>query len=106
MYKLPYNFDGSFLIGRILEQVCFNLNQICLHFDNNVSIVVESSFSYQYLDCEQNCQLIDVPVLKSDIMQLLGEQVSHVSGDEKGTLSLIFDNGHIFRCYDTSTQYE
>ena len=106
MYKLPESFDGKFLVGRVFEQVCFNQNQIYLHFDSDVHIIIESSFSHQYSEFEKDYKVINVPVLESDIMQLLGSSILKVCGDKEGTLCLFFDNGHILRCYDNSTQYE
>ncbi|MFH1230488.1 MAG: DUF6188 family protein [Planctomycetota bacterium] len=106
MYKLPKNFDGNFLIGCVLEQICFNQNQLCLHFNNNVSITIEGSFSYGQEDSEANHKIINIPIKESDIMQLLGIPVSKAYGDKNGTLYLIFNNGYSLRCYDSSSQYE
>jgi len=47
MYGLPEDFDGTFLQGRELEQVCFSRNQVYLHFGDQVEIMIEGSFSYE-----------------------------------------------------------
>jgi hypothetical protein len=106
MYGLPKDFTGTFIKGRQLELICFNANQVCLHFDDKVSITVESSYSYQKARTEPNPKIFDVPPSESDLMQLLEHSVIEVRGDEQGTLSLEFDHGHIFRCFDNSRQYE
>ena len=100
MYRLPKDFDGSFLVGRTLEMVCFNQNQVYLHFDAKITITIESSFS------SQNDQIISVPVRESNLMKLLELTVSEVQGEEDGTLLLTFSNGEMLKIYDTSQQYE
>jgi len=100
MYGLPKGFDGSVLVGRTLEMVCFNENQVYLHFDGRTTITIESAFSYK------NEQIVHVPVAESHLMELLGLSVSAAKGDDKGTLSLFFDNGQTVRVYDTTKQYE
>jgi hypothetical protein len=106
MYGLPTNFDGKFLVGLTLEQICFNQNQVALHFDNDVSIVVESAFSHEGYQSASPAQPLDVPVASSDLMQLLGCSISNASGDKAGTLTLVFDNGHALKCFDTAREYE
>jgi hypothetical protein len=41
-----------------------------------------------------------------DLMQLVQSKVSHAAGDQAGTLSLTFENGHVLKIYDDSEQYE
>ena len=106
MYKLPQNFDATFLIGRKLEMICFNANQVYLHFDGSVTITIESAFSHQHTRSEANMSIIKVPVSESDLMQLLEHAISAASGDTDGTLTVVFDNGHTLKCFDTSPQYE
>lgn len=106
MYGLPSDFDAKFLFERTLEQICFNQNQIALHFDDNISIIVESAFSHDGNQPPSETRVIEVPVSHSDLMQLVGFSVSDASGDKDGTLTLVFDNGHVFRCFDTSPKYE
>jgi hypothetical protein len=100
MYGLPKDFDGSFLVGRTLEMVCFNQNQVYLHFDSDITITIESAFSYK------TEQVIDVPVQESNLMEMLGSTVSVAQGDANGTLSLLFNNGEALKVYDTTKQYE
>lgn len=100
MYGLPKDFDGSFLVGRTLEMVCFSQNQVYLHFDDDIIITVERALSYN------TAQVVDVPVQDSSLMGLVGSAVSVVQGGTDGTLSLPFDNGQTVKVYDTSKQYE
>jgi hypothetical protein len=40
MYGLPKNFSPARLVGRILEMICFNENQLYLHFDEKLAVMV------------------------------------------------------------------
>lgn len=106
MYGLPENFDASFFVGRTLEMIRFNANQIYLHFDDHMTITIEGSFSHQHARSSTNPQVVSVPVKQSALMQLLEQKVISVSADRDGTLTLVFDDGQIFTCYDQSANYE
>lgn len=106
MYGLPSDFDVKFMVGRTLEQVCFNENQIALHFDDDLSIILESAFSHERSQSSSDSGVVEVPVTCSDLMELLGFSIARSSGDKDGTLTLEFDNGHILRCFDNSREYE
>ena len=80
MHGLPADFDGGMLRGRALEQICFNQNQVALHFDNDVGIVIESSFLHQTEDRLSTQRAVHVPVSTSDLMGLLGSSVTAASG--------------------------
>jgi hypothetical protein len=100
MYGLPREFDGGFLVGRVLEMVCFAQYQVCLHFDQRITITIASAFSYR------TDSVVEVPLQESNLMELLGTSVSAAVGDENGTLSMQFSNSQTLRIYDTSKQYE
>ena len=105
MYGLPKGFNATRLAGRTLQLLCFSVNQLFLHFDEKVSIEVESEMSYDDLS-DRGPVVIEVPTVASDLMRLLGRLVVQASGDEDGTLTLKFDNGHILQCLDSSPMYE
>jgi hypothetical protein len=100
MYGLPRDFDGSVLVGRTLEMVCFSQYQVYLHFDAETTITIEGAFSYK------TDHPVDVPVQQSNLMELIGASVSAARGDENGTLCLVFDNGATLEVYDDTKQYE
>ena len=105
MYGLPENFDTSFIQGQTLEMVSFNANQLYLHFSGHVMITVEATFLYQE-SASQPAKPVQVPVKESNLMQLVEHTVTKASGDKNGTLSLFFDNGQTFQCFDSSKNYE
>lgn len=102
MYGLPVNFDGSFLVGHTLEMICFNWNQIYLHFDNQLTIKIEGEFSYgPRLGDELDVKPVRMPITESKLMHLLERSISQATGNENGTLTIIFDNGHTLRCFES-----
>jgi len=101
MHRLPPDFDGEFLVGRLLEQVCFNENQVSFRFDDDVAITIEGAYSYQDNSLAVPVPTIHVPAATSNLMQLLGHSVSSVKATQDGTLLLFFDNDHVLRCFDT-----
>ncbi|MEK7448081.1 MAG: DUF6188 family protein [Planctomycetota bacterium] len=105
MYGLPADFDSSFFIGHTLELVCFSENQMSLHFDEHISITIEGSFSY-IKDKKDKVSVVEIPVTNSDVMMLTGKTIKESVGKRDGTLTLTFNNGHKFICYDDTPNYE
>jgi hypothetical protein len=99
MYGLPKDFNAAIFVGRNLEMIRFNENQVYLNFDQKLSIAVEDALSYQD-KATLAPRTIEVPVLQSDLMQLLGHSITKASGNDEGTLTMEFDNGHILQCLD------
>jgi hypothetical protein len=101
MYGLPKDFDGSLLVGRLLEQICFGSYQIQLRFDERLTIAVTSSLTYR--DSPEDPEVIeipDLPVAKANLLQLLHHRILKAFGDQEGTLTIEFDNGHVLQCFD------
>ena len=107
MYGLPKDFDGSMFIGRTVELVSFSANTIHISFDDHLSITITSSFEHRLgteeptQDCVQR-----VPVEESRLMQLAERSVESVEANTDGTLTLHFNGGHLFRCFDDLPNYE
>ncbi len=106
MYKLPADFDGSFLKGKKLSMIAFSENSVVFHFEQNVSVCVLSSFIHSTDLSEELVTLQRVPVTDSTILQLLGHVTINVSSDPDGTLSMMFENGHSLKVFDDSSNYE
>jgi hypothetical protein len=108
MYGLPENFDGSRLVGRFLLQICFGLYQIQLHFDERLTISIESTLLYRYsmTSDPKRIHIPDTPTFRSDLLQLLHHTITGASGNQEGTLTIEFDNGHVLQCLDDQAGYE
>jgi hypothetical protein len=104
MYKLPQDFSGAFFVGERLELICFSINQMTLHFSNDIAITLEGSFSF--CCSAQQPVLENFPVTSSGIMSLLDKKVVDVFCNEESLLRLIFEQGYVFECYDSSPNYE
>jgi hypothetical protein len=74
--------------------------QINLHFEGELGVSIESTFSHETARGSSDAQVIRMPVASSDLMGLLGHRVSGARGDATGTLVLVFDNGHTLRIFD------
>jgi Family of unknown function (DUF6188) len=100
MYGLPAHFDSALLVGRNLEMICFSSNQVYLHFDGQVTIKIEGEFSYLSDRADMDQKRIRMPIAESKLMQSLEHLISGATADENGTLTLVFDNGHILKCFE------
>lgn len=105
MYGLPDDFDGSFFVGRTLDEICFAAYTMYLVFDGKVTISIAGSFSY-IKNRQENIEFLNIPVNKPDFLILIGKTIKEAVGERDGTLTLKFDNGHEFSCYDDSPNYE
>ena len=79
MFGLPENFDGTFFVGRTLEMICFNINQVFFHFDDHITVRVEGSFAYERGPSESEASPLHPPVPTSNLMELLEHSVVSVS---------------------------
>lgn len=106
MHGLPSNFDPLVFVGRIMEQLSFSRNTICLSFEGSLSVTVEGTFEHQVTADTADVDAGEPPLGVSRLMQLVGEPVVAASVEGAGTLDLRFANGQVFRCLDDSSTYE
>lgn len=103
MFGLPEDFDGSFLVGRSLLQVCIGLHEVIFRFDEDVDITVESEFRVAVGGEGQVFE--SPPEGGAASLALLQQVVSEARGTKDGTLTLVFPSG-VLELYDTSANYE
>jgi hypothetical protein len=106
MYGLPQDFDGLFFVGRELEIVSYTADSIFSGFGNDISVTTESSYECRLVGDEEYVETQQPPVAFSRLMQLVGCKVASVGAEQQGTLTLHFDEGHAFRCFDDQPSYE
>lgn len=106
MYRLPPGFDSTVLVGRRLEQICFTENQMALHFDGRVDIVVESAFIYRTPAAPPSNEPVAIPVYDSAVMHLLGRSIISASHDAQGNLTLLFKDSYSLMILHDTEQYE
>ena len=105
MYRLPPNVDLSFFRGKALQQVCIGANELILHFDDRISIIITSVFSYAPGKGPQRIY-DDYRAAAGVVVRFINETVVSAKGDAKGTLSLEFSGGGRLSILDDSEHYE
>jgi Family of unknown function (DUF6188) len=105
LYGLRKNIDLTFLIGREVSQVAIGVYQVQFHFDQDVCISVESSFTYS--DSQQEWTWRQGLVLiAAHTTALLSAEIKSFDAQEDGTISIVFFNGHRLTIFDSSENYE
>jgi hypothetical protein len=99
MNKHPEDFDAGIFVGRTLEMICFNANQVYFHFDSRICIQAETSFTFEKPPAVAE---ITIPVMQSDLMHLLEHQILKASAADQHILTLEFDDGSRLRFSDTA----
>jgi hypothetical protein len=105
MFGLPKDCDFSIFVGQTLESVSFLAYAVHLSFDNELSITIESSYTHKLNPQDQDLP-VRIPPQESTLMQLAGSTIESAAGNEDGTLTLQFSNGHVLKCYDDIPNYE
>jgi hypothetical protein len=106
MNGLPHDFNTDVFVARLLEQVCYTENQVTLHFDGDVHIVLEGGFAHGDVESESIHQVLQVPVHESHLMRLLGASITEASASRDGTLRLVFSNGDVLNILNDTDEYE
>ncbi|MDE1901669.1 MAG: hypothetical protein KGI37_08510 [Alphaproteobacteria bacterium] len=104
MYSFPKDVDLSLLNGSTLEMICFNINQISLHFEKRASVIVESSL--RYTQPGKTAQMLSPPVRQADIMQLIGRRIEHAASTATNSLLLSFGDAGQIECVASPDGYE
>jgi len=94
MYKLPEDINDDFLQGEVVKMVCFNLNQIYIHFQSSIQICIEGQYSLVNRKGEKI--YFDVhPVLNDNgLLQILEKEVKGVEISKSRTdFSIQFQDG-------------
>jgi len=103
MYKFPEEFDPAIFVGRTLEMVCINANQVYFHFNDHLMICAESAFWYERQDKSHSD--VQVPLDQLEVLQLLEHDVARAQIKKGDVLIVIFDNGASLR-FDPVLGYE
>lgn len=105
MHGIPIDFPKDVFLGKTIEMISFSLNQMTIHFNDNIFISIESSFSLN--KTEEKCDIQIIPVKNSNIMKIIGQKVVDVKiEDSNKTIFILLTDGYELRCYDDSSNYE
>lgn len=108
------NFD--FLVGKLLQQMCFGENEIVLHFDDPEVDLVEFPNAPKIMCIvEADIEIVtrlrgrrraeDARSLAGDLVDLLGKRIIGTSFAHR-SLSLVFDNEYTLVLHDSEEHYE
>ena len=93
MYKIPEDIDTTFLLGEEVIMVCFNLNQVYIHFESNIQVAIEGEYSIVAADGKESLFEVYPVISDNGLLRLLGRKVKQVKICEFRTdLSIQFDN--------------
>ncbi len=106
MYKFPDDFDGKKFIGKALEMICLNANQIYLHFGNGISICTETPFLYNKHSLDGDINTVSIPPTNMDLLELLEQRVIDVAISEGTNLTLIFGGSKSLSFVEDQEPYE
>lgn len=100
MNGLPKGFQPEFLIGRVLEVVCFTEYQLYLHLSSGCIITVESTVAVGH------GSPLRLPKALEQLYDLIGKKVETVTGTKDGTLMLTFEQHLTLAIFDSNRGYE
>lgn len=105
MYRLPKDFDASFLIGRELESICFGQYQANLNFTDGVWIQIEGSFKF-FADATLIEQVDQFPISHSALPQIIGQKVTAASVTAESDLELVLNGKNRLIIAEDNGPYE
>lgn len=105
MYRLPKDFDVSFLIGRELESICFGQYQANLNFTDGVWIQIEGSFKF-FVDAQLMEQVDEFPISKSALPQIIGQKVTGINITADSDLELVLNGKNRLLIAEDNGPYE
>lgn len=112
MYGLPESFDADIFVGRSVEQVCFAANQVAIHFDDDLHVVIQGEFSLKTAQGQVSGAIDDSVSPDTSVMPhhclvcIIGAKVARADGTKEGTLTLSCESGEVLQLVDASPMYE
>ena len=112
MYGLPEDFDGEMFVGRTIEQVCFTANQVAIHFDDDMNLVIEGEFSLAGAGAgvsgagDEGVHSGSTATPRHALARLVGAKVVRARGTRDGTLTIECESGDVLQVFDVSPMYQ
>ena len=105
MYRLRKHEDFSYLVGLELIHLGIGQFQVTFGFSSDVSISVESYFTYKTGAVEIEWKPESLQAAASTL-NLVGKTVEVAKAIDERTLELRFSNNDVLQIFDSSDQYE
>lgn len=106
MYPPPAPTELEKLSDGLVETVCFGQYVIHLSFDNGNRLSFSAPFRSGPIAALSESDVIEFPVSKSNLMQLIGNRVTKIECETDGTLHLQFSNDFGLIVYANDPMYE
>jgi len=106
LYGIPADTDLSFLVHKVLEQVCIGQNEAILRFGDDVSITIESDMSHASSAGEVTAIYKTIAPSAPMLVSLINCSIEKASAIPPGTLRLEFSNGDRLEIHDAHSAYE
>jgi hypothetical protein len=106
MHGLPADADFSFLVGTTLDRMCLTTTFLELLFSDDTKITVESDLYIGEPDAHQLQCYEDNRAVAGPLAELLTKEISSVSHDTSGRLTLVFTDGWTLEFRDKDWPYE
>jgi hypothetical protein len=113
MYGLPEDVDTGMFVGRTIDQVCFTVNQVLIHLDDDLHLIIEGEFSLAAAGAaasgaagEGVASGSTAATAHHEIARLVGARIVRARGTRDGTLTLECESGDVLQLFDVSPMYE
>jgi hypothetical protein len=104
MNGLPSDLDLTPFVGTSVNQICFGMHQLQIHFDERSGMFVESSVVFSGI--EGDIPIDDYAIGASLLCRLLGGRVIEATRDSQGGLILRFDGGNALHVLNDGPNFE
>jgi hypothetical protein len=104
MNGLPSDLDLTPLVGTSVNQICFGMHQLQIHFDERSGVFVESPVVFSGI--EGDIPIDDYAIDASLLCRLLGGRVIEATRDSQGGLILRFDGGNALHVLNDGPNFE
>ena|ERR1700744_4257968 len=92
MYKLPDDITNIFLKDDVVKMICFNINQIYIHFESSIYITIDSRYILTQKGIDRPLDVYPV-ISDSGLLSLLEKKVKRISiSDLRHDINIYFED--------------
>jgi hypothetical protein len=89
-----------------IDSICYGLSTVSIRFATNNNLSFSSPFRFADVQGAKDAPILDFPLKQSQIVRILGCQITEISCEADGTLSLLFSNEDLLVVYANEPGYE
>jgi hypothetical protein len=105
--QLPHDFNVQVFVGLTVTQICVNANQLKLHFDNEILLVVENAVCWTRPASAGLPGLrITVPEFDPTILTVIQQRVASAQARSDCSLVFVFESGDMLEIPTDVPMYE